>query len=913
MRMSSEAHEMHWCRVRLCLCNTRWIAGRIEHPHHVIHAVLVPAVKAAFAAENAGPPVWCWQPHGLWPEELSKGVALEMSLFFPGRAAAVAAHFHRAFTAEPRRPNFRVESIHPPEDRSPVALEAGLGEIDFAADEICLDFMTPLAWEQNNKVSMPAGERWRLDSRRLVRMLHRRLAHFLGTAEYPEEAPLPAVEVHSFHARAQGYGHGHLSKSGSGTRMLFGLRGPIYLRGEWQVLWPQLLVCSELQLGSNTTTGQGHFRLVSARSHFDARLADPAVWSAARRGYDLHLAEKQREPEPDLPEVESLAALAAAAMEGTLCFTPARRVRLPKNTASPGSPLFAPDTREIALLPPPEQFIHFVLHRIIAGDFERLFIEPSIGSRRGRSRESAGPFVTAALRDGFTHVVEADLADFFDEVDWDIMGGLLRRYLPRADVATLALLERCVRHPLADFDQAPLVRQRGILQGSPLSSLLANLYLHEWDIAMRKAGRPFVRYVDDILLFARGAEDAATALEGAAASLGELGLRFKASKTGVLEAATGFRYLGLPFGGEETAGEPCAAPFHRRVFLTQAHSWAGVDGGAIALREGDSLVHRIPLNRVEELVLLGAGGISLPLLERCLDRKIPVTFCSAAGHYHGTLYGDRREIYARIARHHQRHAAAGSTGCAALACRLVQAKLGNYLHWLGSFPAQETGALRRFLQQRSAAAASDLQLMEPAMAVAAIRGEEGAAAAAVFPWVHGRAPGPEWACAGRRPHERPDRWNLLLDTLSFLLFSHLNTLLRTRGLDPYLGFLHSPLNRYESLVCDLMEPFRARLDRFALWLVRVGILVPAMSFAGDDGKWGFNRDGWNCVLLEFEKHLDFAYAADHGRTFRTLVEHQVHRLRGWVDGAADLEFYAHPTEPWKKGVVDKEIDAEKGP
>ena len=237
-----------------------------------------------------------------------------------------------------------------------------------------------------------------------------------------------------------------------------------------------------------------------------------------------------------------------------------------------------------------------------------------------------------------------------------------------------------------------------------------------------------------------------------------------------------------------------------RLFLTRPNTWAGVDGGAVAVRQGDALDHRVPLRRVGELILLGAGGVSIPLLERCLERKIPVTFCSQAGHYHGTVHADRRETYARIARHHERHRDAGPAARAALAADLVRAKLANYLHWLGEHPGQDGSPLRRLLLQRHEAVEAHLRNLGPDDAIAAIRGEEGAAAAAVFPWVHARVPGAEWACAHREPHERPDRWNLLLDTLSFLLFSHLNTLLRTRGLDPYLGFLHSPENRYESLV-----------------------------------------------------------------------------------------------------------------
>ena len=44
--------------------------------------------------------------------------------------------------------------------------------------------------------------------------------------------------------------------------------------------------------------------------------------------------------------------------------------------------------------------------------------------------------------------------------------------------------------------------------------------------------------------------------------------------------------------------------------------------------------------------------------------------------------------------------------------------------------------------------------------------------------------------------------------------------MRSKGLNPYLDFLHSHKNHYESLVWDLMEPFRYRMDRMVIKIVK---------------------------------------------------------------------------------------------
>jgi hypothetical protein len=57
-----------------------------------------------------------------------------------------------------------------------------------------------------------------------------------------------------------------------------------------------------------------------------------------------------------------------------------------------------------------------------------------------------------------------------------------------------------------------------------------------------------------------------------------------------------------------------------------------------------------------------------------------------------------------------------------------------------------------------------------------------------------------------------------------LLFSRINATVRTVGLNPYLGFLHSPQDNYESLVCDIEELFRARIDRFIIRLTNLKVV-----------------------------------------------------------------------------------------
>ena len=90
-------------------------------------------------------------------------------------------------------------------------------------------------------------------------------------------------------------------------------------------------------------------------------------------------------------------------------------------------------------------------------------------------------------------------------------------------------------------------RKIGILQGSPLSPLLANIYLHPFDKAMKRAGIQMVRYADDLLLLCRSESRAHYAFQHAQKRLATLKLELNPQKTQITHFNTGVEFLGHIF------------------------------------------------------------------------------------------------------------------------------------------------------------------------------------------------------------------------------------------------------------------------------------------------------------------------------------------------------------------------------
>ena len=90
-------------------------------------------------------------------------------------------------------------------------------------------------------------------------------------------------------------------------------------------------------------------------------------------------------------------------------------------------------------------------------------------------------------------------------------------------------------------------RKIGIIQGSPLSPLLANLYLHAFDKAMTRTGIRMVRYADDLLLLCRSEGRAQQALNHAQKRLATLKLQLNPKKTNITHFDNGIQFLGHVF------------------------------------------------------------------------------------------------------------------------------------------------------------------------------------------------------------------------------------------------------------------------------------------------------------------------------------------------------------------------------
>lgn len=171
----------------------------------------------------------------------------------------------------------------------------------------------------------------------------------------------------------------------------------------------------------------------------------------------------------------------------------------------------------------------------------------SYGFRPQRGCKDALREVDGLLKAGYTHVVDADLQSYFDSLSHE---RLLERVGQRvSDTKVLALISAWLKQEVVK-DLACWTPLSGTPQGSPISPLLANVYLHPLDVHMSQRGYRMVRYADDFVILCRTGAQARAALEEVRSWVVAEELSLHPDKTHVgdcTQPGQGFEFLGYRF------------------------------------------------------------------------------------------------------------------------------------------------------------------------------------------------------------------------------------------------------------------------------------------------------------------------------------------------------------------------------
>ena len=220
---------------------------------------------------------------------------------------------------------------------------------------------------------------------------------------------------------------------------------------------------------------------------------------------------------------------------GTYKPKPARITKIPKEDGS---------TRPLAISCLEDKLVQLSANTILSKIYEPIFLPCSYGFRPGRSCHDALRALTAAVFPNVNGaIVEIDICKYFNTIPHKVLMGLLRKKI--SDRRFLRLIEVLITAPIIEGKQK-MVNTRGCPQGSIVSPILANIYLHhvidEWfnkiSLSHLRGRVELIRFADDMVFTFERPEEANRFFKALPKRLSKYGLEMHADKSQVVPAGS---------------------------------------------------------------------------------------------------------------------------------------------------------------------------------------------------------------------------------------------------------------------------------------------------------------------------------------------------------------------------------------
>lgn len=560
--------------------------------------------------------------------------------------------------------------------------------------------------------------------------------------------------------------------------------------------------------------------------------------------------------------------------------------------------------RGISQLNSIDRLISRVLAQYFSDEWEKDFSEYSYAYQKEKGTMVAASHAAELLEEGKIWCAELDIRHYFDVIPHDRLIEKIKKKVKEQDVRTL--LYRFIKCPIEN-DYEITQKKVGIVQGSPLSPLLSNLYLDDFDHELERCGYGFCRFGDDVNIYCETYEEAVEAMGTARKYLEEVErLTINEKKSGIFSGLNRC-FLGFRFQREKNNvliarrfrdGRHCYEHWYTTGIRKIDKNYHLVNSGILTRRdfnvlfENEEQKYYIPVETMDSLYVHSNITLTGTFLEFANKKGLSIAFIDKYGSKIGSFIpqNSRKDAQTTIA---QARIYEDEAERLKVAKRLEISGLSNmranvryYARRLKSVELKEIAAVLSecIKQMNEGKTLQDLMLIEARARQKYYLSFRYIIKDKTF----------HFETRTKRPPK--DAINAMISFGNTLMYQRIANEINRTSLDIRFGFIHATGKRSESLNLDLADLFKPIIvDRTIFTLINRKMIDAGRDFQQTEkGGVYLNKNGKRIFIQEFERKIySLVNDKDARYSYDTLLRREVQKLRYYIEQGEEYRPYKY--------------------